>query len=348
MVKKNGKKTNRQCNQGENNRITLRWCWSKRNIKSFKENFTLLFPSRTIAIFKKTGKVLDKYRSGRPRKTSITDDNTIYRISRKNPSFSAKAIAQEVNLALNNQISRQTVNRRLIERKLSSYVAVRKPLLKPSDKTKRKQFCKKKLAMSNDQLRRIIFSDESNFTVINRKNRVIIRRRHNEKFHSRFIVPRLQNGGGSVGIWGCITCDGPGLSFLYDGRMNGERYIETLENALIPTRDLFFSDEPNWIFQQDNAPCHTANIVSDWFKENKINVLQWPARSPDLNPIENLWSVLDQKLTKAPVTSAENLKQALKEHFDSITVEYCHNLNNSIKRRCSLAFKTREVIYLIN
>ena len=58
--------------------------------------------------------------------------------------------------------------------------------------------------MSNYELRRIVFSDESNYTVLNRKNKVIVRRHHNEKYNSRFIVPRLQGGGSSVGIWGCI------------------------------------------------------------------------------------------------------------------------------------------------
>ena len=65
--------------------------------------------SRTIAKFKQTCRTADKKRSGRPRMTSITDDNSIYRIARKN------------------QISRQTVNRRLIDRKLWCYVADRKP-----------------------------------------------------------------------------------------------------------------------------------------------------------------------------------------------------------------------------
>ena len=97
--------------------------------------------------------------------------------------------------------------------------------------------------MNNYELRRIVFSDESNYTVINRKNKVIVRRHHNEKYHSRFIVPRLQGGGGSVGIWGCITYDGPGLHMLYDGRMDQHRYIETLENYLMPTKDIFFGEE---------------------------------------------------------------------------------------------------------
>ena len=91
--------------------------------------------------------------------------------------------------------------------------------------------------MTNYELRRVIFSHESNFTVIIRKKEVIIRRHYNEMFHSCFIVPRLQGGGGSVGIWVCIAYDGPGLCYLYDGRMDQHKYIETLENHLIPTSE---------------------------------------------------------------------------------------------------------------
>ena len=152
-----------------------------------------------------------------------------------------------------------------------------------------------------------IFSDGSNLTVHNRKNRVTVRRHINEKYQDRFIVPRLQGGGCLVGIWGFITNDGPCLRYLYYERMDHHRYIHTVENNLIPTRDLIFEDDSEWAFQQDNAPCHKAKTLTAWFEENNIRVLQWPARSPDLNPIENLWSVLDRKLTKAPATSLESM-----------------------------------------
>ena len=79
---------------------------------------------------------------------------------------------------------------------------------------------------------------------------VIIRRHCNEMFHSRLIVPRLQGGGGLVGIWGCIAYNGPGLCYLYNGRMDQHKYIETLENHLIPTRDIFFSNESSGSFNK--------------------------------------------------------------------------------------------------
>jgi len=59
--------------------------------------------------------------------------------------------------------------------------------------------------------------------------------------------------------------------------------------------------------------CHKAKSVTEWFKQNNINVLQWPARSPDLNPIENVWTVLDEYRS---------------EFFDSI-------------RRCELCIKNK-------
>ena len=76
-----------------------------RTLKSVSRSCVL----RTIQKFEKTGTTADKNRSERARITSITDDNSIYRIARKNHKYSVKKIALEVNLALKNHISRQTV-----------------------------------------------------------------------------------------------------------------------------------------------------------------------------------------------------------------------------------------------
>jgi len=70
--------------------------------------------------------------------------------------------------------------------------------------------------------------------------------------------------------------------------------------------------EDSFVFQQDN-PKHTAKITQTFFKSGRIKVLDWPPQSPDLNPIENLWSILDKKVDKTGVTNTENYFVALKK-----------------------------------
>ena len=96
-----------------------------------------------------------KFRSGRPRKTNHYDDNLIFRISRKDPKASCKKIAQQINKNLAEPITNRTVANRLIERNLHSYIAARKPLLKPSDRIKRIKFCRQLPKLTDEQLLKI-------------------------------------------------------------------------------------------------------------------------------------------------------------------------------------------------
>ena len=68
----------------------------------------------------------------------------------------------------------------------------------------------------------------------------------------------------------------------------------------------FISKYPCSKFQQDNAPCHTSKIVSEFFRSSNLEKIPWPASSPDLNIIENVWSVLKSKLRRMPIRSKRN------------------------------------------
>jgi hypothetical protein len=100
---------------------------------------------------------------------------------------------------------------------------------------------------------------------------------------------RRVHGGGGVMIWGCFGYGGLRLVPV-SGKINAAHYQDLLETDLLP-----FAEDlggPNWIFQQDNASIHRAETTRQWFARNNVTVLPWPDRSPDMNPMENVWSLI--------------------------------------------------------
>ena len=152
-------------------------------------------------------------------------------------------------------------SRILTSKNLKSCYSTRKPLLKPTDRIKRRKWAKERLHWTDEDWAKVIFSDESNFEVFNRKGRVYVKRYANEKYLAKMCTPRLQGGGGSVGIWGCFSFLGTGVNCIYRGRINQETYIKVLEDCIEPCVLLLQPNNENWIYQQDNAPAHTANSV---------------------------------------------------------------------------------------
>ncbi len=65
---------------------------------------------------------------------------------------------------------------------------------------------------------------------------------------------------------------------------------------MLPSADQLFKEDADFIFQQDLAPAQTAKSTKSWLNDHGVGVLDWPANSPDLNPIENLWGIVKRKM----------------------------------------------------
>ena len=92
-----------------------------------------------------------------------------------------------------------------------------------------------------------------------------------------------------------------GPYFLTSGTtMNGEKYVKALQEKLQLHMTVHHCD----IFMHDGAPCHRSRVVKKFLGEKNIRRLDWPGNSPDLNPIENLWMLLKNKVSEKQPTSA--------------------------------------------
>ena len=113
------------------------------------------------------------------------------------------------------------------------------------------------------------------------------------------------------------------------GMTNSAHYIE----VILDMRKAF--PDGLGVFQQDLAPCHTSKVVTNLFKRYKIKVLDWPRNSPDLNPIENLWSIIKSRLRKMGCTTITKLIEAIMQlwYHDEQIKENCENLIDSMPKR---------------
>ncbi len=100
---------------------------------------------------------------------------------------------------------------------------------------------------------------------------------------------------------------------------------------MLPSEKLY--GDADFIFQQDLAPVHTAKGTKSWFNDYGVTVLDLPANSPDLNPIENLWAIVKRKMRDTRPNNVDDLKADLKGTWSFITPEQCHRLTGSMPRR---------------
>ena len=136
-------------------------------------------------------------------------------------------------------------------------------------------------------------------------------------------------------VWGAIWSSGRSSLIECVGNINSRKYIDIWEQGLLPIFSSGQLDKRHCLFMEDGAPCHAAKIPKEWQLKKGIKKLPWPSQSPDMNPIEHVWAILDRavrKKSKKPA-SREELLNFLCSEWDEIHQEKIQELINSMPDR---------------
>ena len=154
----------------------------------------------------------------------------------------------------------------------------------------------------------------------------------------------MKFGGGSIMCWGCFTHRGVGPLVGIEGIMRKEHYLIILQSNLSSVVNSIGYNEREVVFQQDRDSKHTAKIVKTWLENKNFSVMKWPAQSPDMDPIENLWRILKRRLAKYNNTPSGVYKlwERTQQEWYNIESQIIKNLINSMPRRLKTFKKSKE------
>jgi transposase len=288
------------------------------------------------------------FRSRGSRPSSLSDrscffffTNTYDSVQFLSPSADRdRSFSERAHKSLRQSVTRRTVFNYLKKLGYEYKVKLKKQWLSAKHRERRVAWCKQYAHFSKEDWHNVIFSDESTFYVLQRKNQVKIWRTDEERLHQDCIQQVNTGNGGKVGIWGGISGQGTTEAKIFDENMDGHMYCNILSGELKRSMAKLH-DKANIIYQQDLAPWHTSKIVKAKIDKMRLTVLDWPAKSPDLNPIEMVWSILDKKFMATPIYNKDTLRKRLDQEWKALGIELCRKLLDSMPDRLQKCLRAK-------
>lgn len=231
---------------------------------------------------------------------------------------------------------KQSILNYLRSEDMGTFIKQRKPYLTEDHKKARYQFAKDHLKWTLEDWKNVMFSDETIISRIGSYGRkYYFKKKGDTSVRPHHIKKTKQGGGGKMMVWGCITYFGRGDACWIPGKMNSVSYVEVLKDYVFASCDYYGIDRAKFIFQQDNAKIHTSKLTFDYIKKSNIPVMVWPPNSPDLNPMETVWSYLKLKLDRYSTEprNIDDLWDRVQDVWNDIPIEFIQRLYDTMPER---------------
>ena len=274
----------------------------------------------------------DAPRSGRPKIVTPHESRQIMRKIKLNPKVSAPKLTAEYCKETGKNCCEETIRRVIRKEGFNGRVARKKPFINETNRKRRLDFARQYVSKDEHFWSNVIFCDESKFNLFGSDGKVMVWRKPNDELKHGCVKTTVKHGGGNVMVWGCVSAHGTGELFFIDEIMKWPLYLHILKTNLLSSAAKM-GIRRTFHFYQDNDRKHCAAAVKEWLLYNCPKVIKTPAQSPDLNPIENLWYVLDCRIREKPPSSKEQLRSKLKTEWANISAEYCSKLISTMPKR---------------
>ncbi|GFS96858.1 transposable element Tcb2 transposase [Trichonephila clavipes] len=289
------------------------------------------------------GSVVVAHEEPRPQMTSTLSyrpEETGGRQREKSPLFTTQVTGRP--------ISRITVARRLHGGGLFARRPVRCVTLTPAHRRRRSLWCREHWNWRDNEWGRVLLTDESRFSLSSDSHRILIWREWGSRNHPSNIIKRDRYGGRGVLVWGGIMLGSRTDLHIFDaGSVNGTCYCNEI---LLPYVRLFRGAMGlQFLFMDDNAPSHRTVAAEQLLESEDIGRMDWPALSPDLNPIEHVWDFLGRRLATRtlPPVMIRKLRLALQDEWAAMPQQLIDTLILTMGRRCEtcLAVTGDHILY---
>lgn len=269
---------------------------------------------------------------GRKRITTPRTDRMLFKMSLNNRKLTNRSLMIGMAHQYNTNLSLVTIRRRLKEAGLNARRPRKKPKLTPRMIKQRMDWAKEYAGKDVDFWKGVVFTDESKFEIL-QENTQYVRRRPGEEFKPECVVSTVKHPT-SVMVWSQFSWKGTGRLYIVEGTMDQKQYKNVLNTRFLPQVKEWYSCG-RAILLHDGAPCHRAKSIDTFLKDNDINVMKWPGNSPDMNPIENIWSIVKKRISTRFPTNKNALIEALIDVWcrDAEVKELCTTLVEGMPRR---------------